>query len=136
MPALDDIHDPTFRAALERAEQQLDDGDYTGAAQTCAETYLRLLAQHPELLPPVNVESAPPPPPDGAPRGSDIPSGFANADAARAFRRNWWPATGAINVVVGPGRVPRLERVKNRVSLSEAAGYYEFLIQQIANMSA
>ena len=61
--------------------------------------------------------------------------GFANADAARAFRRNLWPATGAIVVAVGPDRAPRLEQVGDRVSLSEAAGYFEFLIQQLANVS-
>jgi len=135
MPGPADIHDPRFRAALERAEQQLDEGEYTGAAQTCAETYLQLLARHPELLPPENVESmAPPPPADAASRARDIPSGFASADAVRSFRRNWWPATGAITVVVGPDRAPRLEQVKERVSLSEAAGYFEFLVQQLANV--
>src|SRR5579871_1031682 len=133
MPGLGDIHDPTFRAALERAEQQLDEGDYTGSAQTCAESYVQLLARHPELLPPENEDSGPPPPASEAARGRDIPSGFANADAVRAFRRNWWPATGAIVIVVGADRAPRLEHVKERVSLSEAAGYLEFLIQQLAN---
>lgn len=134
MPGPADIRDPTFRASLERAEQQLDEGDYTGAARTCAETYLQLLARHPELLPPDNLESAPPPASGGTSPGRDIPSGFANADAARAFRRNWWPATGAITVMVGPDRAPRLEHVKDRVSMSEAAGYFEFLIQQLANV--
>jgi hypothetical protein len=133
MPSPADIHDPTFRAALERAEQQLDEGKYTEAAQTCAETYVQLLGRHPELLPPEN-EGPPPPTGDGSARGRDIPSGFASADAARAFRRNWWPATGAIVVVVGADRVPRLEHVKDRVSMSEAAGYLEFLIQQLANV--
>lgn len=65
MPGTSDMQDPTFRAALERAEQQLDEGDYTGAAQTCAETYLLLLGRHPELLPPENVELVPPPPEAG-----------------------------------------------------------------------
>jgi hypothetical protein len=136
MPGPADIHDPTFRAALEHAEQQLDAGDYIGAAQRCAETYVLLLARHPELLPPENVEAAPTPLTGGASNGRDIPSGFANADAARNFRRNWWPATGAITVVVGADRAPRVEQVKDRVSLSEAAGYFEFLIQQLANVNA
>jgi hypothetical protein len=136
MPGTSDMHDPTFRAALERAEQQLDGGDYTGAAQTCAETYLLLLGRHPELLPPENVELVPPPPAGGASQARDIPSGFASADAARAFRRNWWPATGAITIVVGADRVPRVEMVKQRISLSEAAGYFEFLVQQLTSVSA
>jgi hypothetical protein len=67
--------------------------------------------------------------------GCDIPCGFANADAARTFRRYWWPATGAITVVLGPDRVPRLEQVKDRLSLSDTAGYVEFLIQRLANAS-
>jgi len=132
MPKPADIRDPTFRAALEHAERLLDEGNYTAAAQSCAETYLQLLARHPELLPPEPLSPAPSPQAGGS-RTPDIPSGFPNADAARAFRRNWWPPTGALNVVVDSDRVPHVEQVKERVSMSESAGYFEFLIQTIAN---
>jgi hypothetical protein len=71
--------------------------------------------------------------PDGQPRVADGAQGLASLDAARAFRRNWWPGTGAISVVVGPDRKPQVQYAKDRVSLSEAAGYFEFLMQQLAD---
>ena len=52
--------------------------------------------------------------------------------SARRFRQQWWPATGSISVVVGPDRQPRVQYAKERVSLSEAAGYFEFLVEQLA----
>src|SRR3972149_7961845 len=47
-----DIEDPIFRAALEEAERLIDEGDYTKASRKCAETYLLLLDQRPDLIPP------------------------------------------------------------------------------------
>src|SRR3990170_2022029 len=47
-----DIEDPVFRAALEEAERLIDEGDYTKASRKCAETYLLLLDQRPDLIPP------------------------------------------------------------------------------------
>jgi hypothetical protein len=128
-----DIQDPTFRSALEEAERLLDEGDYTKAAQTCAETYLQLLANRPEMLPPPDMPDTQPLNPDGKPLVAEGTAGLSRIDAARAARRNWWPGTGAISVVVGPDRTPRLHFAKDRVSLSEAAGYFEFLVEQLAN---
>jgi hypothetical protein len=133
MPKPADIRDPAFRSALEEAERLLDDGDYSGAARTCAETYLRLLDRHPELLPPADLPDMQPSNPEGQPRVAEGPRGLAGFDSARAFRRKWWPVTGAINVVVGPDRTPQLKYVKERVSLSEATGYFEFLLEQVAD---
>lgn len=133
MPKPADIRDPAFRSALEEAERLLDEGEYTKAAQTCAETYLRLLAQRPELLPPPEMPDTQPLNPEGRPLVAEGRQGLARIDAARAARRNWWPGTGAISVVVGADRQPRLQYAKERVSLSEAAGYFEFLVQQLAD---
>jgi hypothetical protein len=128
-----DIQDPTFRSALEEAERLLDEGEYTKAAQTCAETYLLLLERRPDLLPPPDLPDLQPINPQGQPRVAEGSQGLARLDAARAFRRNWWPGTGAISVVVGPDRRPHVHYAKQRVSLSEAAGYFEFLMQQLAD---
>jgi len=133
MPQPADIHDPTFRSALEHAEQLIDDGDYAAAGRACAETYLLLLERHPELLPPEDLPEVQPLHPDGQPRVAEGRAGLARIDAARAARRNWWPGTGAIAIAVGHDRDPRIEMIKERVSLSEAAGYFEFLLQQLAD---
>jgi hypothetical protein len=57
---------------------------------------------------------------------------LARLDSARRFRQQWWPGTGSISVVVGPDRRPRVQYAKERISLSEAAGYFEFLMEQLA----
>jgi hypothetical protein len=111
-----DITDPTFRAAMEEADRLLDEGDFTGVARKCGETYVLLLEKRPELLP------APPAPTTGAPVGS-----------FRSYLRTaapTWPRTGGLNVVVGEDRKARLVFDKERFSFSEAAGYYEFLMNQ------
>ncbi|HWO71945.1 MAG TPA: hypothetical protein VNN21_00135 [Dehalococcoidia bacterium] len=112
-----DIQDPKFRAALEEADKALDEGDYARAARTCAETYLMVLEQHPELVPE----------PSG-PVGRATGGSFASYLAAP---RPVWPRTGGINIVVDSQRRPSLVYEKERFSFSEAAGYYEFLIGEL-----
>jgi hypothetical protein len=129
-----DIQDPAFRSALEEAERLLDDGQYMQAGRLCAETYLRLLEQRPELLPPADLPDLQPIQPQGQRRVADDNAGLARLDSARAFRRTWWPGTGAISVVVGPDRVPSLQYAKDRISLAEATGYFEFLLEQLAHV--
>jgi hypothetical protein len=133
MPKPADIIDASFRAALEHAEQLIDEGDYAAAGRACAETYLLLLKGRPDLLPPADLPEVQPLNPGGQPRVADGTPGLARIDAARAARRNWWPGTGAIAIAVGPDRKPQIEFSKDRVSLSEAAGYFEFLLQQLAD---
>jgi hypothetical protein len=128
-----DIQDPTLRAELEEAERLLDDGEYTQAARKCAETYLLLLDRRPELVPPPDLPETQPLNPNGRPQAVQGTQGLASFDRAREARRNWWPGTGTISVVVDPDGKPRLHYAKERVSLSEAAGYFEFLVQQLAN---
>jgi len=112
-----DIHDPKFRVALEAADKALDEGDYATAARTCAETYLMVLQQHPELVPE----------PAGQP-GRATGGSFASYLASP---RPVWPRTGGINIVVDQDRRPGLAFDKERFSFSEAAGYYEFLIGEL-----
>jgi hypothetical protein len=112
-----DIKDPAFRAALEEADRLLDAGDYTAAARTCAEAYLKLLELHPELIPP----------PPG-------PLGVVGTGSFASYLRSptpTWPRTGGLNVVTGQDGKPGLTYDKQRFSFSEAAGYYEFLISEL-----
>lgn len=112
-----DIVDPRFREALQEADRLLDEGDYTGASRKCGETYLLLLEKHPELIP------APPPAAGGGPVGS-----------FQTYLRGGpptWPRTGGLNIVFDQDRKPSLSFDKQRFSFSEAAGYYEFLINEL-----
>lgn len=133
MAKIADIQDPSFRSALEQAESLLDDGLYTEAARLCGETYLKLLAVKPEMLPPADLPDMQPLDPAGQRRVADDSQALARLDSARAFRRTWWPGTGAISVIVGPDRTPRLKYAKERVSMAEATGYFEFLLEVLAN---
>jgi hypothetical protein len=111
-----DIIDQTFRSALEEADRFLDAGDFAAASRKCAETYLLVLEQHPELIP-----AAP-------------PASGQGVGSFRSYLRGGtptWPRTGGINVVVGEDRKPRLTFDKERFSFSEAAGYYEFLMNEV-----
>lgn len=128
-----DIQDPTFRSALEEAEWLLDDGQYTQAAQLCAETYLKLLAFRPEMLPPADLPDMQPLDRAGQRRVADNSQALARLDSARAFRRTCWPGTGAISVIVGPDRTPRLNYAKERISMAEPTGYFECLLEVVTN---
>ena len=123
-----DITDTTLREALEEADRLLDEGDFAGASRKCAETYLLLLERHPELIPTDTGAIRPGAyqPQPGADRGALRAFG-----EARATRGAFWPVTGSIQVLVGPDRKPALHYSKERFSFSEAAGYYEFLINQV-----
>lgn len=114
MASPSDITDPTFRTALEEADRLLDAGDFTAASKKCGETYLLLLAQRPDLIP-----AAPPP---------------GQVGNFRTYLRGGqptWPRTGGLNVVFDEDRKPRLTFDKERFSFSEAAGYYEFLMNEV-----
>ena len=112
-----DIKDAAFRAALEEADRLLEAGDYTAASKKCAETYILLLAQRPELIP------APPPNSSGQNIGS--------FQSYLRTGRPVWPRTGGLNVVFDEERKPHLTFDKERFSFSEAAGYYEFLLNEL-----
>jgi hypothetical protein len=117
MPRPADIQDQTFRTALEQADRAIDDGDYARAARTCADAYILLLEQRPEL--------APPPPP---------PAGTAGTGGFASYLRSpqpVWPRTGGIIIRTGEDKKPQLVFEKERFSFSEAAGYYEFLIGEL-----
>ena len=127
MARIEDVKDPVYRAALEEIDNLLGDGDYTGAAKRAADTYVSLVTQHPNLIPPT-VPAAPAPetapgPPGGA-RGVAPPTGGAGFGA----NRFGWPNTGALRVQFGADRKPIISYDKDRYSFSEAATYFEFVM--------
>jgi hypothetical protein len=127
--ATDDIKDPVFKAGLDEADRFLDEGDYAAASKKCAETYLLLLEEHPELIPePGSVPGAHFPTASGSNQSLRV---FAGARAARGA---FWPVTGSIQVLVDENRRPSLSYSKERFSFSEAAGYYEFLVGQVRRL--
>lgn len=134
MAKIADIKDPTFRGALEEADGLIASGDYTKAAVKCAETWVELLNQKPELIPQDGAPGAP-----GAPKAGRDPawSGGASGydpqrfNATRAMARFAWPITGGLNVEFDADRKPMLTFDKQRFSLSEAVTYLEFMVEQL-----
>ncbi|HEX5367958.1 MAG TPA: hypothetical protein VFY10_00940 [Dehalococcoidia bacterium] len=126
MARIEDVKDPLYRTALEQIDNLLGEGDYTGAAKKAAETYVNLVSQHPELIPPTAVALAPQATPGlpGAARSPSPPAGGAGFGA----NRFGWPNTGALRVQFGPDRLPIVTYDKERYSFSEAATYFEFVM--------
>jgi hypothetical protein len=112
MPSPSDIADPTFREALRRIESLMDEGDFTGASKHAAETYLVLLDKRPDLV-------------SGASTGAHTPLAMSRAVA--------WPPTGGVTMQVSDGK-PALVYAKERFSMSEAYGYFEFLMNLLWNL--
>jgi len=106
MASPSDLTDPAFRDAMQGIEKLLDDADYTGASKLAGESYLALLAKRPELI-------------AGASTGPHTPLAMSRAFA--------WPPTGGLTVRVEDGK-PSLVYVKERFSMSEAYGYFEFMM--------
>ena len=106
MPSPSDLSNPTFRDALQRVESLIDAGDYTAAAKAAGETYLLVLDARPELI-------------AGASTGPHTPLAMSRAIA--------WPPTGGLTVRVEDGK-PALVFARERFSMSEALGYFEFLM--------
>ena len=106
MPSPSDLTEPAFRDAMENVEKLIDDGDYTGASKAAADTYLRVLEQHPELV-------------AGAATGPHTPLAMSRAVA--------WPPTGGLTMRIEDGKAVPVY-AKERFSMSEALGYFEFLL--------
>jgi hypothetical protein len=106
MTAPSDLTDPVFRDAMQRVETLLDDGDYAGACKATGETYLALLEKRPDLV-------------AGASTGPHTPLSMSRAIA--------WPPNGGLLVRVEEGK-PALVFAKDRFSMSEAYGYFEFML--------
>jgi hypothetical protein len=126
MANIADIKDAAFREALERVDRLLGDGEYTGAARLCAETYLDLLKLRPDFVPP-------PPNPYNLPQfRDDLPeSGSRLAGGSGRTLRTGWPNGGGLKVLYYEAAGPQLSFEKERFGLSEATSYFEFLIEEV-----
>ncbi|HXH23309.1 MAG TPA: hypothetical protein VNN10_14895 [Dehalococcoidia bacterium] len=96
-----DIKDPGYREAMEAADRAIDQGDYAGAVRACAEAYVRLVAQRPDILKP-----------------------------DRQVRPSLWPQLG-VRLEVEPGAEARLVWERERFTMSEAATFLEFVMDQV-----
>jgi hypothetical protein len=120
----EDIRDASLRTALLEAEERLNEGDYAAVVRKCAYAYLALLARRPDLTPP-------PTPPDGQHFFGFGGPGAGGQDAAgRPLRRVMWPAFGT-RFLVGEDQRPSVVFDKERFSMSEAATYFEFTMDQV-----
>src|SRR3972149_5145560 len=151
-----DIEDPIFRAALEEAERLIDEGDYTKASRKCAETYLLLLDQRPDLIPPPGAGlgfgfgfGGPGGPGGGAgggggggarpaagvraPPGGRAAGLGAGFGPGRAMRRGFWPGQGGIRVIFDEDRKPSLSYEKDRFSLTEALTSFDCMAEKVVN---
>ena len=112
MPSPSDLTDPAFRDAMVHIESLLDDGDYTGASKAAADTYLMVLDRHPELV-------------SGASTGPHTPLAMSRAIA--------WPPTGGLTMRIEDAKAVPVY-AKERFSMSEAYGYFEFMMNLLATL--
>jgi hypothetical protein len=101
-----DLTDATFRNAMQHVEKLIDDGEYGAACRAAGETYLTLLERRPELV-------------AGASTDPHTPTGLSRATT--------WPPNGGVLIGIEDGK-PALVLAKERFSMSEAYGYFEFLM--------
>jgi len=101
-----EIRDPAFRAAIEEADRLLDEGKYVESVRKSADAYVELVEKRPDLL---------------------TPSGGRRASV--------WPQLG-VRLVFDEGRKPSLVYDKERFSLSEAATFLEFAMDQVVRGEA
>jgi hypothetical protein len=96
-----DINDAEYRAAMEAADRQIDEGDYAEAVRTCADAFVRLIEKRPDILKP-----------------------------DRQVRPSLWPQLG-VRLEVSEGSPPRLVWERERFTMSEAATLLEFVMDQV-----
>ena len=110
MPSPSDLSDPAFRTAMEDADKLIDGGDYSAASRLLAETFVKLVQSRPDLA------------------AAPAENPHANYAASRAARNVTWPPAGGVRVVYDANSKPGLEYVRERFSMSEAMGYFEFMM--------
>jgi hypothetical protein len=124
MARISDVVDPTFRQALQEVDNLIGDGEYTTAARRAAETYLKIVEKRPDFIPPPNPNAAPqisPGLPANRSRGGGGIGGMG---------RMGWPNQGGIRVFFDPDGTPTVSYEKERFTFSEAAYYFEFIMEE------
>jgi len=126
MARISDVQDDGFRTSLEEADQAIGDGEYTKAARKCAEIYLNLLEKRPDLIPPPFDWSR------AAPQAqTGLPASQSRAAGGQGMRRQGWPGQGGIRVIFDEQRKPSVTYEKPDFSFSEAAYYFEFIMDEV-----
>lgn len=100
------IKDPTYRVAMEEANEALRDGRYLEVVRKCADSYLSLLLSRPDLF--------------------QAGSGMRPATA--------WPRLG-VNLTIDDQRGPDMVWDRDHFFLAEAMTYYEFTLEQLIRAS-
>jgi hypothetical protein len=108
-----DVEDPSFRDGLSRAEQALDDGEYSAAVRHAADVFGSLIAQHPEVI----VL-----PPDFSKLG-------LTARPPLGARRGPWPSHFGVQLAIEDQ--PKLIFKKEQFTLTEAAAYVEYTLEAV-----
>ncbi len=101
----DDVKYPDVRAALEEAGNLLDDGDYLGSVKSSVDAYMKLGVHLPDAI-------ARPPAP-GTP-----------ANVSRQ-----WPSYLGVSIQWADDK-PSMVFDKERFSMSEAASYFEYTVEE------
>ncbi|HLF77397.1 MAG TPA: hypothetical protein VJB57_07880 [Dehalococcoidia bacterium] len=114
MPNPKDVTDPGLRASLEEANRLLDDGDYLAVVRLSVDVYAQLAQRQPEAI----IR----PPAPGQPVSA---SGGTPGNRARA-----WPSYLGVSLS-WDGDQPALKFEKERFSMSEAATYFEYTVEQV-----
>jgi hypothetical protein len=110
----EDVTDPAMRASLEEAGRLLDDGEYLASVRLSVAAYSKLAEMRPEAI-------ARPPAP-GQPQSAN---GGTPGTRVRA-----WPSYLGVSLN-WDGETPSLKFDKERFSMSEAASYFEYTVEEI-----
>lgn len=127
MAAPSDIRDLALRAALEEADALLGDAKYAESVRKSVQAYALLIEKRPELI----VR-----PPPAGPNSARVPFGQVAAPTAEApgpiGAGRGWPSLIGVRMTFDANDKPQLSFEKERFSMSEAATYFEFALEQIA----
>ena len=125
MARISDVQDAAFREALEEVDNLIGDGNYTEAAKKAAATYLKIIEKRPDFIPA-------PPNPNAAPQyTTGLPANRSRGGGGTGgLGRMGWPNQGGIRVTFGPDKTPNVSYEKDRFSMSEAAYYFEFIMEE------
>ena len=129
MVSVAEVADGEMRAALDRAETALDDGDYTVSVHQCVAAYGRLIALRPDMIIAGRFGPASPPPQVGRPSPGAGGGGALGGVGMAAPRP--WPSDHGVRFATDAQGTPSLTFAKERFTLSEAATYFEYTLDMV-----